>query len=303
MRRFTSLSLPALLLGLLLFASPAAARTVVGIGDQSPAMFSDPAFGTLDVRHSRLALAWDWHRDPYTTALTDQWIAAARTAGVRPLIVFNRNWRKGGEKFLPSLRAYRRSFRAFRKRYPHVRDFSAWNEANHPSQPTFNRPRAAARYYNAMRSICRGCRIVAADVLDSRTMLPWIAKFKRYAHKPRIWGLHNYKDANDGGSRHTRALLNAVRGQVWLTETGGILRLKAHPGSRGKGRRHTKAQPAAAVRRVYGLARANRRITRVYFYEWRQNPKNRWDSALLDRHGKRRPAYRAFKYGLRVARR
>jgi hypothetical protein len=299
MRRLTSLCL----LTLLLSASPAAARTVVGIGDQDPAMFSDPAFQALDVGHSRLTLAWDWNRDPYTIALTDQWIEAARAAGVRPLIAFNRNWRKGGEKHLPSMRAYRRSFRAFRKRYPDVKEFSAWNEANHPSQPTFNRPRAAARFYNAMRSSCPTCRIVAADVLDSRTMLPWIKTFKRYARKPRIWGLHNYKDANDGGSRHTRALLKAVRGQVWLTETGGILRLKPHPGSKGRGRRHTQSQQASAVRRIYKLARANRRITRVYFYEWRAKRTNRWDSALLDYRGKRRPAYRAVRNGLRAVRR
>jgi hypothetical protein len=299
MRRLTSLCL----LAFVLTASPAAARTVIGIGDQDPAMFADPAFQALDVKHSRLTLAWDWNKEPHTVALTDQWMEAARAAGVRPLIAFNRNWRKGGEKVLPSMRAYRRSFRAFRRRYPDVRDFSAWNEANHPSQPTFNRPRAAARFYNAMRSSCPSCRIVAADVLDSRTMLPWIAKFKRYARKPRIWGLHNYKDANDGSSEHTQALLKAVRGQVWLTETGGILRLKPHPGSRGDGRRHTKSQQASAVRRIYKLARTNRRITRVYFYEWKAKRANRWDSALLDHRGKRRPAYRAVRQGLRAARR
>jgi hypothetical protein len=289
---------------LLAAAAPAAARPlVVGIGDQNTRMFSDPAFRALDVKHSRLLVAWDWYRDPDATAQIDQWMAAAREAGVRPLIAFNRNWRRGGDRVLPSIRAYRKSFRAFRRRYPDVRDFSAWNEANHPSQPTYDRPRAAARYYNEMLRACPTCTIVAADVLDSRTMLPWIEKFERYARRPRIWGLHNYKDANDGGSRNTRALLGAVRGQVWLTETGGILRLKPHPGSTGRGRRHTRAHQATAVRRVIRLARANRRITRVYFYEWRANPKNRWDSAFVDADGKLRPAYRTLKQTLRAARR
>jgi hypothetical protein len=289
---------------LLAAAGPAAARPlVVGIGDQNTRMFSDPAFRALDVKHSRLLVAWDWYRDPDATAQIDQWMAAAREAGVRPLIAFNRNWRRGGDRVLPSIRAYRKSFRAFRRRYPDVRDFSAWNEANHPSQPTYDRPRAAARYYNEMLRACPTCTIVAADVLDSRTMLPWIEKFERYARRPQIWGLHNYKDANDGGSRNTRALLGAVRGQVWLTETGGILRLKPHPGSTGRGRRHTRAHQATAVRRVIRLARANRRITRVYFYEWRANPKNRWDSAFVDADGKLRPAYRTLKQTLRAARR
>jgi hypothetical protein len=296
--------IPLVLLFLLVAAAPAAARApLVGIGDQNPSMFSDKAFRALGVRYSRLALAWDWYKDPYTLAKTDQWMAAARAARVRPLIAFNRNWRRGGERFMPSRSAYLKSFRTFRKRYPEVRDFSAWNEANHPSQPTFKHPRVAARYYNAMRAACPRCTIVAADVLDSRLMIPWIREFKRYAHRPRIWGIHNYKDANDGGSTHTRALLQAVRGQVWLTETGGILRLKPHPGSTGDGRKHTPAHQAAAVRRVLQIARSNRRIARVYFYEWRANPKNRWDSAFLDARGKLRPAYRALKQTLRGGRR
>jgi hypothetical protein len=296
--------IPLVLLFLLAAAAPASAHApLVGIGDQNASMFSDKAFRALGVRYSRLALAWDWYKDPSTLAKTDQWMAAARAAGVRPLIAFNRNWRRGGERFLPSRSAYLRSFRTFRKRYPEVRDFSAWNEANHPSQPTFKHPRVAARYYNAMRAACPRCKIVAADVLDSRLMIPWIREFKRYAHRPRIWGIHNYKDANDGGSTHTRALLRAVRGQVWLTETGGILRLKPHPGSTGDGRKHTPAHQAAAVRRVLQIARSNRRIARVYFYEWRANPKNRWDSAFVDARGKLRPAYRALKKTLRAGRR
>jgi hypothetical protein len=280
-------------------APPAAAKApTVGIGDQHPHMFSDPDFLRLGVTHSRLLLAWDWYRDPATVAETDRWMSAARAAGVRPLIAFNRNWRPGGERKLPSLTLYKKSFRLVRARYPEVRDFSAWNEANHTTQPTAHKPRAAARYFNAMRRACRSCTIVAADVLDSRDMLGWIKTFKRYAPKARIWGLHNYKDANDA-TNTTKALLKAVRGQVWLTETGGILRLKPQPGSRGDGRRSTKSKQAAAVKRVYTIARGSRRIARIYFYEWRAQPKQRWDSAFLNADGSLRPAYHALKRGLR----
>ena len=281
-------------------AAPAAAKpAIVGLGDQSPHMFSDPAYRALGLKHARLVLSWDWYRDPYLRDRTDAWMAAARAAHVRPLIAFNRNYRKGGDRHLPSLRAYRKGFKAFRVRYPEVRDFSAWNEANHASQPTFRKPRAAARYYNALRVLCRKCKIVAADVLDSSNMVPWIARFKRFAHSPRLWGLHSYKDANDGGSRRTRALLKAVSGTIWMTETGGILRLKPARGSRSKGRRHTQAQQARAVKRVLALGRVSRRIARIYFYEWRKQPGNRWDSALLNADGTLRPAYRALKRGLR----
>ena len=94
--------------------------------------------------------------------------------------------------------------------------------------------------------------------------------------------------------------MRAVKGQVWLTETGGILRLKPSDGSRG-GRKHTKAEQAKAVKRVYKIAKSSRRITRVYFYEWARKKGNRWDSAFVERNGKLRPSYRALKRGLRVS--
>src|SRR5215212_3149148 len=126
-------------LTLLIFAAlaaPAAARgPVVGIGDQHPQMFTDPAFRSLGVTHSRYLLSWDWYRSPATIARTDAWMAAAHGVGVEPLIAFTRNWRPSGQFRLAPMKLYRTSFRRFRARYPYVRDFSAWNEANHTSQP------------------------------------------------------------------------------------------------------------------------------------------------------------------------
>ena len=297
MIRLLSLSL---LLVLALAAPASAAKNpLIGLGDQDPNMFSSPAFQQLGVKHSRLALAWDWYREPWMVAQTDAWMAAAQANGVRPLVAFNRNWRANGHRKLPSLSLYRKSFRLVRERYPWVTDYSAWNEANHTTQPTAKKPAMAARYYNAMRKDCRSCTIVAADILDSSDMVAWIKKFKKHAKSPRIWGLHNYKDANDAAGT-TRTLLKAVKGQVWLTETGGILRLKPSDGSRG-GRKHTKAQQARAVKRVYTIAKSNRRITRVYFYEWARKKGNRWDSAFVESNGALRPSYRALKRGLRVS--
>jgi hypothetical protein len=281
-------------------AAPAAAKApIVGLGDQHATMFADPSFQKLGVKHSRYVLAWDWYRNPNDVQYTDDWMLAAQAHGVRPLVAFNRNWlAANGHRKLPSLGLYRKSFRLFRERYPWITDFAAWNEANHTAQPTFKKPRMAARYYNAMRKDCRSCTVVAADVLDGKDMLPWINKFKRYAPSARIWGVHNYKDANDA-TGSTKQLLRAVKGQVWLTETGGILRLKPADGSRG-GRKHTKSHQAKAVKRVYTIAKSSRRITRVYFYEWAKKKGNRWDSAFVEANGKRRPSYVALKRGLRA---
>jgi hypothetical protein len=296
MIRLLSLSL---LLTVALAAPAAAKAPIVGVGDQHATMFADPSFQKLGVKHSRYVLNWDWYRSPGDVQYTHDWMNAAQASGVRPLVAFNRNWlAANGHRKLPSLSLYRKSFRLFREQFPWVTDFAAWNEANHTAQPTYKKPRMAARYYNAMRRDCRSCRIVAADVLDGKDMLPWINKFKRYAPSARIWGVHNYKDANDA-TGSTKQLLRAVKGQVWLTETGGILRLKPADGSRG-GRKHTKAHQAKAVKRVYKIAKSSRRITRVYFYELAKKKGNRWDSAFLERNGKSRPSYTALRRGLRV---
>src|SRR5918911_553049 len=160
-------TLPFLLTILCLLAVPAAApaRATVGLGDQHADTFSDPSLRSLHLRTARLALAWDWFKDPATVASTDAWVASVRAAGLRPLISFNRNWRPSGAHVLPPVRTLVLSFRALRLRYPAVRDFGVWNEANHKTQPLAHEPAMAARYYNAMRADCRRCTIVAADVL------------------------------------------------------------------------------------------------------------------------------------------
>ena len=144
--------------------------------------------------------------------------------------------------------------RKLRARYPWVRTWAAWNEANHKKQPLFRKPKRAAQFYNVMREECRGCTIVAADVLDSSNMLPWLATFKRYARHPRIWGLHSYTDTNHFKplrATSTRALLRAVRGQVWLTETGGIVRFadRYHGGKRAERRAAPSGRPGVPRRR------------------------------------------------------
>lgn len=284
-----------------LLAAPASspARVLVGLGDQHAATFSDARLHALHLRTARLALAWDWYRDPSTVFATDQWMQSVRGAHLRPLISFNRNWRRSGLHRLPSLADYRRSFAKLRARYPDVRDFGAWNEANHKTQPLARNPRMAARYYNVMRSACRRCTIVAADVLDDPGMPAWIATFRRYAHRPRVWGLHNYRDANRvTGS--TARFLHLVKGAVWLTETGGIRR-EDHSarGSRVSRYRKSLASQAKAVRRVFAIARSSHRIRRVYFYQWRREPHAPWDSAFLNLDGSARPALAALRYGLR----
>src|SRR5205823_1828506 len=112
----------------------------------------------------------------------------------------------------------------FRKAYPWVRTYSPWNEENHVSQPTHSSPARAVSYYNTMRSVCKGCTVMAADVLDQSNVGSWLRSFLRSSHgRGSIWGLHNYKDVNRHQSAGLRNVLKTVPGQVWLTETGGIV--------------------------------------------------------------------------------
>ena len=57
-------------------------------------------------------------------------------------------------------------------------------------------------------------------------MAAWAKDFQKAAGARRriTWGLHNYIDANLFRTRGTRALLKAVKGDVWFTETGGIVK-------------------------------------------------------------------------------
>jgi hypothetical protein len=203
---------------------------------------------------------------------------------------------------LPSARAYRTAFRAFRHRYPWVRLVSPWNEANHRSQPTFKHPRQAARYYNLVRKYCRRCTIVAADVIDEVNMVRWIRAFRSRARSPRIWGLHNYRDTNPRrGQRYggTRLFLRTVRGRVWLTETGGIVRFVL-PGGKTLFP-YSESRANRAVRRMFRLAsRYRRRIKRLYVYHWRQpEGSGRFDAGLTRVGGRPRPSYRTVQRALR----
>src|SRR4051794_9144338 len=220
-------------LGLLL-AVPAAAsaKPILGIGEQKYGMFSDPRFEWLGIRHARLAVSWDvllrhdWERD-----WLGRWLGGAHRAHVVPLVVFGHDWVGKRRRYLPLPAEYRHAFRVFRARYPWVREYTAWNEANHCSQPTCHHPQAAAAYYDVMRDECPACTVVAADVLDQSNMASWLRRFQRVVrHTPRIWGLHNYLDANRLRTSGTRALLNLVKGDVWFTETGGVVRRTRYKG-------------------------------------------------------------------------
>jgi len=280
------------LVALLVFAPAGGAAPRIGIGEQHPEMFTDAAFAPLGVKDARFVASYDALGNEAERTELDVYLGAARAAHVRVLLGFGHSRNPRLAHTAPSVKRFEREFVKFRARYPWVRDYLTWNEANHCSQPTCRHPERAAQYYLALRKHCRGCRIVAADVLDGSHLTQWTRAFQRAVGKRRVlWGLHNYIDANRFRTRGTKALLRAVKGDVWFTETGGIVKRTNHSGVRlPQSTRHA----AKATSHVFKLAALSARVKRVYFYHWSpaKTPGATWDSALVDAQARPRPAYK-----------
>jgi hypothetical protein len=280
-------------------ASPAA--VTVGLGDQSWNTFRDGHFTDLGLRRVRVVTPWNVALTRGNRLWLDEYLTAARAAGTEPLVSFGAAHPSrcpARPCKLPTTRQFDRAFRAFRARWPWVRTIGVWNEANHRSQPTFRFPEQAARYFNIVRKRCRGCRVVAADVIDDANMVRWLGRFKAVAHGARLWGLHNYRDGNPRrGQRYggTKLLLQTVRGKVWLTETGGIVRFVLPDGRTLFP--YSERRANVAIGRVLRLAKEyRRRIERLYVYHWRADAfNNRFDAGLLGEDGVPRASYFTLK--------
>jgi hypothetical protein len=274
----------------------------VGIGDQKLDMFADQRFADLGIRHARLAVAWDALSIDWQVEQIDAWLAGARELAVEPLISFGHS--RTNRRSTPTPERMRYEFRRFRKRYPWVRTFATWNEANHCGEPLCHRAKLAAAYYRALRAECPSCTILAPEILDMPNAVQWVREFRRaLGYNPRRWGLHNYLEANRFKMTRLRALLRAMpRSDVWLTETGGLVRRdNGSTTDIPEGVRHAGEVTRFLFDRVLP---ANPRVKAVYLYHWNAGPAHTtWDSALITPGGRERTSLfvlrRVLTFGLR----
>lgn len=301
-----------LLAGLLATAAlpaPRAAAAVgpplsIGIADQKVQMFTDPRLRELHIRKARRVVPWDSMYVDFERAEIDEWMAAALAADVRPLVSFGHSRLAGQRRVAPTPARFVAAFRKFRQRYPQVQEFAVWNEPNLCGEPLCHKPELAARYYDGLRAACPRCTILAAEVLDGPTMAAWVKRFmKRVKHKPKVWGVHNYLDANRLRTSGTQRLLELVDAEIWFTETGGIV--KRRTVDKAGGFAETVAHAGLAMRWIFDrLVPLSPRITRVYIYHWNQGgPRDSWDSALLNLDGSPRTGYRVLRNRIAVLQR
>lgn len=290
-----------------LVAVPSAWGAVtIGIGSPDPGMFSSPRFQALHVTTARNTLPYDVltrRGDRGQLKTFRAWYSAAQSAGVSPLISFGPETTGSSRvrAHVPSVGEYTKAVQAFRKRFPKIKYYTAWNEPDFPYYGLARNPQLAANYFNALYKVCgRNCTVLAGDVFlpasgptppiinQSKARLDtWLPDYIRgLHHRPAGWALHDYTEIRGRNTKQLSALMRLTQGPIWLDETGGVLR---------RGHWIYKAQSAAAAGRdesyLLSLSKRYRRISRIYHYQWAAVRTAGWDSALLDTKGRPRAAY------------
>jgi hypothetical protein len=257
-------------------------------------MFASPYFTQLHTKIVRFITPYNTADSTDDLAIAQAFLTAAAAQHFDVLVAFYHS--RSQPTKLPSTSTYLTEIKRFMADFPEVTEYQPWNEANRsgtgggivrePNNGSYANPsaRQAASYYLALKSACPTCTNVGLDVLDSQSIsstLRYIRLFKHYVgakNVPRIWGLHNYSDTNRHSSRGTRDVLKAISpGELWLTETGGIVKL-------GSSFHTSYTRAANALKYMFSLARSNRRIKRLYIFQWTGgNPaQERFDAGLVN---------------------
>jgi hypothetical protein len=279
---------------------------MVGIGDDNPVMFSDPRFLALGIKTVRYDMHWDALSVSKERTAVTGWMKAAHADHLDVLVTIDHTDKVIYEKVrkkvkgkwvvkkeavsqtrvLPSPSAYLAAFKAFRRLFPWVTEFVTWDETNYYGEATYDKESLIASYYRGMRKDCSKCTILAAEFLDvpkhdAVSMTTWAKIFiKDLGYQPGYWGLNDYEDANFLQDSRTRSLLKAVKGNIWLAETGGIVN---RPADQRPGFPQNAAHAAKVDQYVLDtIGSMSPRIQRIYLYEWEAKTKHdSWDSALI----------------------
>lgn len=322
--RMRRIVLLALSIAVAALAIPTASEAyLVGVADQNAAMFVNGYYTRLiqkqptSQRISRYIAPYDaFDGSKANVAYKNEfinWYNHAVADHVQMLVAFYHSEQPRKVTQMPSVATYTSDISRFMKAAPAVSAWQPWNEANRGYIPgVLASPSAlqSAEYYKVSRTVChkvgRHCTIVALDVLDQNNVAPTLSYISDFradlgatqtsgsttlgpVPTPTLWGLHNYSDTNRFSSARTNAVLAAVPGNVWLTETGGIVNFGgSFPNSNGSG----DARASRALTFLFHLAASNRRIAHLYIFQFSgASAQARFDAGLLDKNGVPRPGY------------
>ena len=279
-------------------APSATAKVTIGISDNKPKMFQDENFQALGLANVRIVVPWDGLSYSADRNNLDIWMQGAKARNAKVLLAFDRS--RHGKKN-PTAKKLASSLKAILKRYPRqIATVTTWNETNinEKNKP----PKLVAQWYKALIKIFPRTKVIAADTVDVPSLSDWTKRYLKELKKqrvptPKFWGLHNYVDVNNFTDKRTRGFLKIVKGNVWLTETGGVV--ERNNGSaqkfRGKGPQHAAD---ATNYLLTSMLRRNPRIKYVFLYHWNSDEPSdiaSWDSSLISSDGAVRPAYDVVK--------
>jgi len=276
----------------------AASSYQTGIGNENPKMFRNSLYTQLHTKIVRYVAPYDAVAHSYSLDNAINFIRAAEAAHEQVLVAFYHS--EYSPTKLPSVSVYQRDVQKFVKLFPNVRQYESWDESNRGNVAhQFSSPSgaAAAKYYQGLLRVCKGCTVIGLDVLDAYNITPtlrYISEFKREISRlqtvmPKIWGLHNYSDVNRLESWRTRQLVKALGSQVWLTETGGLVKfVPSFPNKNGSG----LTRAAKVLKYMFSLASGIPQIKRLYVYAWTGGTgSTRFDAGLTNVHEQPRAGY------------
>jgi hypothetical protein len=275
----------------------------VGIGDQQASMFDQAAFQRAKFKRVRYFVPWNVMSDEDQRLAARRYVQRAREDGFQVLLHISTDDVRIKRARLPSVARFRSQVRRLVPyfRALGVREFGAWNEVNHASQPTYRSATRAADFfvetYRAVKPRCSFCAVVALDVLDQvgveRYMRSWYRRLdSTYRRRATIVGIHNYGDVNRQRTTFTRNIIRQSRAfnrrtRFWFTETGGLVKF-------GRNFPCSETRARNRLRNMFSLARTYRTsgVERLYVYNWTgPGCDARFDAGLVGPDGEPRPGY------------
>ncbi|HTZ62758.1 MAG TPA: hypothetical protein VMB51_01495 [Solirubrobacteraceae bacterium] len=216
-----------------------------------------------------------------------------------------------------------------------VKLWGAWNEPESSRDPLHSAPQLAGQYWQIARYVakyhCSGCAVVAGEFALENTpfdkQMYDLSEYRKqvrkkhtcdhcWPHPPTVWGFHDYHDVvhrtNEYAELFAHFTVSRQKSQLWITEAAVELQdgTKATEiAEEAVGEEPAKELQTQAAYDFYDLYKASSRITREYYFDYRQpseqereekNNPHLFDGGLVEAEpkglglgseGKERPAY------------